>query len=238
MDNWNQLNDFQSYSGVEGTVQGGNPVPQRPKAMFPNTAYCLEKIFLSMQIMLCSLIGALIAAVIGAFGGTAGLAFLLILSFAIAIASIVAFVNELMGLNRGREEFDGYNWAFWLIVINLIASIIFTFITENEIVSDCLGLLTAIASLMTLTTTIKACRLIKRDDIADIGNKVLVMWAVTFVLSFVLTIAGTLIKASDNLSTGMAVGVGVIAVVAAVLSILQYVFLYKFYMKARDAFNR
>ncbi|MBO4697305.1 MAG: hypothetical protein J5643_08515 [Lachnospiraceae bacterium] len=240
MDNWNQLDEFQNYSGAPGYVQPAAPKPQKPGQMYPNTAYCIDKIYFSMKVMLIATLCTLIIVFLGAVANdVGGLALIMIGSFAIVIASIVAFVNEMLGLNRGKEELDGYKFAFWLIIIAFIGKLVGSYLIKNDIVGDCFDLLSAAASLLMLTTSIKACQLVKRDDVAKIGNKALVMWVVAYALSFVLGLVSHILENTPvyKRSSAVLTAAVALAIAAAVLAILQYVFLYRFFKQAADVFD-
>ena len=225
--------------GPEDSFPGTNPEPAEPKnpvSNYPETAFCINKIFLCIRIMLWTSIISLVFSCTFRLMGIGALGLVGLVGIGILVATIVAFINEMIGLNRGGHEFDGYRNAFILIIVYLAADIVAVFLDASDAVVDALGILSSIAQWIILLTSIKACSMILREDLAEYGRKTVKLWIAAIAAAYLLDIVLVFVDTEDpSAATVWFAVIG--ALLVTVLAIVGYVFLYRFYKKADEAFN-
>lgn len=188
------------------------------------------------QAAIFELLATLIASVSLLFvsAGTPGLIGTFVLAIAALVLEIIAFVQNIRGLNLAGREESYFKYAFWLVIVGIVISCIGTFFPSDGTISVIIEICN---SVFDMVTPILIClgvgnlfALQGNGEMADKGRKTAIIFAVVYAVSQIIEMI--LSFGSTNLgaaATGIILGVAVI-----VLAIVAYVRFLMYLKSASD----
>ena len=200
---------------------------------FPNALSGVKKIFLAEIISLAATaLGLVVSAIFAAENSTVNEA-IAILSIAVMVVSLIAFIIKLIGLNEARKDEVGFSKAFFIVFAGIIVSVIGSFFAEGSLGGDlfktlgniCEFLITffIIGGIMNLAEKLNDAEMIAK------GKKILAMVITAWAIAIVAGLVGTLLGGSD---TALAIA-GVLIIISAVVEVVAYVIYLIYLAKAK-----
>lgn len=210
----------------------------------PNAASGVKKIFIAEILQLIAVLlitvglvisGAAVVAAVSSGKATAGMGGALTGGMAMilgaSILPIIGFILNLVGLKQAaKDEPDYMNKAFWCIIITVILTIIAGIMQGvgwkgGAAVFDVISsICEALAIIFCIMGVSEVTQNISRQDVADLGPKVIVIAAIAMFISIIASIVGH------------AIG-GVAVTIASVLMIVAYIVYIVFLAKASSALS-
>ena len=207
---------------------------------FPNAARGIKRIFNAEILGLISAALVVIMMIIMLTGLNAGsvssgaLATSGSLLVVCAILGIIGFVLNLMGITDAKKDEDSFRLALYAALGGIAASLVSSFVTGNQMVTDILSVVKSICELMVtyyvLTGVISLSEKVGNSEVAALAAKARTLVCAAFGLSTVLN----LVMIFTNSSRATAALFGVIA---AVFTIVGYVYYLRVLAKAKDMLN-
>ena len=216
---------------------------------FPNALEGVKKIHKAEILDLIAGIVALIASVIaivsmsagGEDTGIGGLLSAGVLLIVVAVLSIIAFIMNITGLNKGKLDEVNFKNALYAVLVGIIASIVLGAAKEGSLLKD-LG--ETVSSICRFLCTWYVCTavisLADRMGDAEMSAKALkarkmlmTVWILSIVLEVISVLLGAL-GASDVLNVVSAI----LGLVAIVVSIIAYILYLKMLSASRTMLQR
>ncbi len=156
-----------------------------------------------------------------------------ILAVPMAIMALVGMVIRILGVRKASQEEPEFNLAFWMILIQIIISVINGFIADDcrgaklfvEVASDFLGLLAAIFIIKGIKSLADH---LENSEVG--GGAALVRNA--FVIAYVIGIAGRIVSYIAFKSDNFYLVTGVEGLISGIIILAVYLYYIKFLKKA------
>jgi hypothetical protein len=206
---------------------------------FPNAHDGVKKIYTAEILMIiavvCSII-MLISGIIGAAGASAdsaaaavgGFAGLAIFGVASAVLLIIAFIMNIVGINKAKLDEASFNTALIFVLVGIIASALGAIFKEGSFLQELFTIVNSVASILITYYVIKGIQNLAQQlgdkSMVEKGDNVIKLICVVYAISLVATILGSFVFTS--------VAGAVVSIIGSVVSIVQYILYMTFLAQA------
>ena len=211
---------------------------------FPNALEGVKKIYKAEIIALISAVVMVIAALIMIVGAAAesagGVLGGGVLFIAVAVLGIIAFIMNLVGLNKAKLDDDNFKTALYITIIGIVASILLGATKEGTLLNSlgsnvdkiCEFLVTWFVCTGIISLSDKLGDEAMRQRGVNARKLLLIGWCVNIVIS----ILGDVFEASESGAVGIIALVLMLA--SAVIEIIVYILYLKLLSKARTMLEK
>lgn len=199
--------------------------------MFKNAYSGIKKIYVSEILMLIAsvvtIVGSVFTLTAMNMTGEVDTSVLIIGAIALvfAIAALVAFILNIVGLAQARKDESGFNTAFMLTFAGIVVSLISGFFGSDQelsnIFSIAIDLIWLLVTCFIIVGIVNLANQVNDAAVAQKGNNLLKLIVSVQVLSIVIKVAGVICNA---LKIGQMIP-AILSIVAGVLTVI-YHFLY------------
>ena len=211
---------------------------------FPNALDGVRRIYKAEIIALLSGILAAVSALLlligvgsamasAAGGAVAGLVGGGVLMIAVAVLAIIAFIMNIVGLNKAKPDEDNFKFALYAVIVGIIASLLLGFAKSGSFLSGLGDTLNQICSFLctwyVCSAIINLAKSLQNAEMEQKGLSARKLLMTTWCFTIVLNVLGTVLKSSVALS----VISGLILLVAAVVRIIAYILYLKLLSESR-----
>ena len=216
---------------------------------FPNALEGVKKIHRAEILDLLSGIIALIAAIVaivsmsagGEDGGLGGLLGAGVLLIAVAVLSIIAFIMNIVGLNKGKLDEENFKNALYTVLVGIIASILLGAAKEGSFLKDLGETLSSICRFLcswyVCTAVISLADRMGDAEMSAKALKARKMLMTVWILSIVLEVISVLL-AAFGAGDALAIVSAILGLAAIVVSIIAYILYLKMLSASRIMLQR
>ncbi len=210
---------------------------------FPSALEGVKKLYKAEIIALISGIMAVVAALMAIVsavallggGGAAGLLGSGVLLIVVAVLGIIAFIMNLVGLNKAKPDENNFRYALYAVYVGIIASVVVGFARSDGFLSSMGQTISNICSFLTTffvcTAIIHLAERLGDGVMREKGLRARSLLMIVYILGIVLGVLGTVFQSTE--SAGIGVAAAVIMLVAAVLDVVAYLLYLGLLKKAR-----
>lgn len=209
---------------------------------FPNALEGVKKIYKAEIIALVAAVVGVVASIIalaglssGTTGGAVGAAGAGVLLIAVAVLLIIAFIMNIVGLNKAKPDEENFKYALYCVFVGIIASIVLGAAKEGSFLKELGDTASKICSFLTTyyvcTALISLAEKLENREMAEGGQKARKLLMTVWVISIVISVLGIIFNAIGG--TAIAVVAVVLALVASVIEIIAYILYLKLLSKSR-----
>ena len=211
---------------------------------YENARNGIGKVFTSQILAIvaavCTLIAGIMAALmIGAesVGGVAALGIVAtIFSIGSYVLLLIAFILELVGLNKAGKDSEQLKKAFTITIVSLVVELVIAIVTnltgEVAWINQIGDIVATILTLLVTYNVLYGCAGLK-PELSDKANKVWKMYMIVMILSIVLAVLGAILSVV-GVSTASAVITMVLIIVEIICDIVSYFMYLGFLKTAKD----
>ncbi len=216
---------------------------------FPNALEGVKKIHRAEILDLLSGIIALIAAIVaivsmsagGEDGGLGGLLGAGVLLIAVAVLSIIAFIMNIVGLNKGKLDEGNFKNALYTVLVGILASILLGAAKEGSFLKDLGETLSSICRFLcswyVCTAVISLADRMGDAEMSAKALKARKMLMTVWILSIVLQVISVLL-AAFGAGDALAIVSTILGLAAIVVSIIAYILYLKMLSASRIMLQR
>ena len=213
---------------------------------FPNALDGVRKIYKAEIIALLSAVLAAVAALLlligagsalasAAGGAVTGLVGGGVLMIAVAVLAIIAFIMNIVGLNKAKPDEDNFKYALYAVIIGIIASLMLGFAKSGSFLSGLGDTLNQICNFLctwyVCTAIINLAKSLQDAGMEQKGVNARRLLLTAWCFTIVLNVLGTILKNSSSIAIGVVSGIILLA--AAVVRIIAYILYLKLLSNAR-----
>lgn len=210
---------------------------------YPNAHDGVKKIFVAE---ILSLIGSFLSAIVLGFsllgiiaieensdtGAVAAFGGIALFGLAAAVILIIAFIMQIIGVNRAAIDEPAFKTALYLIIAGIVISLLSSFFGNNATVQAIFSIISDVIQLAITIFIIQGIRnlavKLNNPDMDAKGNNIFKIICAVYILIFIARIITLIFNGTASKTIA-----GVFTIIAAVLTILQYVFYLLYLRKAR-----
>ena len=200
---------------------------------FPNALEGVKKIYKAEIIGLIGVIIGFVAAILalggavtasaGEGGGIGAVAIGGILLIAVAVLLIIAFIMNIIGLNKAKIDEENFKHALTMVIVGIVASVVLGATKEGTLLNSVGDNLSKICSLFVnyyvCTALISLAEKLGDAAVAQKAAKVRSLLMGVWLVSVVLNVLSDILQKNATL----AIIAGVIALVAIIVEIVAYI---------------
>ena len=202
---------------------------------FPNALEGVKKIYKAEIIALIGAIVGFVAALLslvgaqsGSVGGLAGAGILII---AMSVLFIIAFIMNIVGLNKARPDEENFKNALYMVFAGIVLSIVVGATQEGTLIHTLAESLSNICNLLVnylvATALLNLANRLGGDVVAKKAASVRTLLTIVWVIALVLNVMG------DVLTSKAGMIAVVLALIASVVEIIAYIVYLGLLSKAR-----
>ena len=202
---------------------------------FPNALEGVKKIYKAEIIALIGAIVGFVAALLslvgaqsGSLGGLAGAGILII---AMSVLFIIAFIMNIVGLNKAKPDEENFKNALYMVFVGIVLSIVVGATQEGTLIHTLGESLSNICNLLVnylvATALLNLANQLGDDVVAKKATSVRTLLTIVWVIALVLNVMG------DVLTSKAGMIAVVLALIASVVEIIAYIVYLGLLSKAR-----
>ena len=202
---------------------------------FPNALEGVKKIYKAEIIALIGAIVGFVAALLslvgaqsGSLGGLAGAGILII---AMSVLFIIAFIMNIVGLNKAKPDEENFKNALYMVLVGIVLSIVVGATKEGTLIHTLAESLSNICNLLVnylvATALLNLANRLGGDVVAKKAASVRTLLTIVWVIALVLNVMG------DVLTRKAGMIAVVLALIASVVEIIAYIVYLGLLSKAR-----
>ena len=197
---------------------------------FPNALEGVKKIYKAEILDLISAVLVLLAGILALVGLGAGSGGAVLgggfVAIAAAVLGIIAFILNLIGLNKAKLDEAGFKNALTVVIVGIVASILLGATKEGTFLN---GLGDVVSEICKFLVTFFVCtgvyNLAQKLNDSAMSEKALKtrkMVMATWIVGIALSLVGNIIETVGN-SSGLTTVAGVLGLVSAIAQIVSYI---------------
>ena len=209
---------------------------------FPNALEGVKKIYKAEIIALVAAIIGVVAGIIavvgvasGTTGGAVGAAGAGLLLIAVAVLLVIAFIMNILGLNKAKPDEANFKNALYCVFIGIIASIVLGAAKDGSFLKSLGDTVSKIASFLTTyyvcTALINLAEQLGNSEMVERGNKTRKLLMTVWVIGIVVSVLGVIFKGVGG--NAIVVVAALLALAASVIEIIAYILYLKLLSKSR-----
>ena len=214
---------------------------------YENARNGIGKVFTAQVLNIIATICSLVMGILGAVaiasaaaestGGVAASGIgVLLLTIAVSVLSIIAFILELVGLNKAGQDSEQLKKAFTIAIVGLIVAILFGILgaafSSASWVKSLGDLVGSIIGLLVTYNVLFGCAGLK-SELTDKANSTWKMYMIVLILDIVLAIVAVILGAM-GVTTVSAIATIILVVCDFVFDIIAYFMYISFLSKAKN----